>query len=128
MRTVTVVILVLGAAFAWLWHQAGQSSELSQKPDISRLQGVEFAHRGKNLDEPIIFDKEDGTCSVGILATDKKTRDWILLHSPTTTRAFRSVARPYMVTQSQMDEIQKECSISPEAMTELRSHLGRASM
>lgn len=126
MRTLTLVLLVLGAALAWFWHQAKQNPELSQKPDISRLQGIEFEHRGKDLDKPVIFVKESGTCSVGILATDRRTRAWLLLYSPTTTTAFRGVSTPYLVTQQQEEEIERECMISHEAKQELLKHINQS--
>ncbi|EIL95439.1 hypothetical protein UU7_00010 [Rhodanobacter spathiphylli B39] len=128
MRTLALVIVVICAAFAWRWHQAEQSSELSQKPDISRLQRIEFAQRGKNLDKPVIFDKEGGICSVGILATDQRTRAWILLFSPTTTKAFRIVSKPYLVTQQQVEQIKKQCKVSQEATRELLTHMDQAGL
>lgn len=128
MRTLALVILVLAGAFVWFWHKAEQSQELRQKLDISRLQGIEIAYRGKDLDRSIILVKEDGTCSVGILATDKRARAWILLYSPTTKIVYQSVPKPYAVTQNQVDQIEKECRISSGAKNELLAHMNRAAL
>lgn len=125
---VAMIFLVVAAVIAGVTLTVStglsQSSELAAKPEVSLLQGVEFRNRGKSPGVRLLVDKRGDYCSAGILATDGKTRVWILLRSTEPPFVKKLPDLDYRITQQEIDRLGSECSVSNEVAAELRSHLG----
>jgi hypothetical protein len=127
MKGAVIVVLVVVAAIAGLTlavsNVLGQSPELAAKPELSLLQGVECRNRGKSPEVRLLVDKSSDYCSAGIIATDGKTRVWILLRSTQPPLVKKLPNLDYRITQQEIDQLSSECSVSNEVAAELRSHL-----
>jgi hypothetical protein len=126
MRAVTFVLMVaiaLAGLTLAVSNALSQSSELTAKPEISLLQGVEFRNRGKSPEVHLMLEKSGDYCSAGIIAIDGKTRVWILLRSTQPPMVKKMPDLDYRITRQELDRLSSECSVSNEVSTELRSHL-----
>jgi hypothetical protein len=118
-----VPLVAIVSAFPILIILLRSSNELGSKPENSFLQALEVQYRGKPLDDRLIVKRRNEYCAVGILASDGKSRVWILLNPKYQPLVKEIGAQDYRITRDELDLLKKECRLNESVARVLEEHV-----